>query len=161
MASEPVIEQPAPAAAAADVQGKKRLDWKAMLGARHGRVGEPSNRTSISDASQMAPQKKKDRWNMGIMNDPDTDEVPGSILLLSKVSEYNEPLGLRNAPARTSASSLPSPYPQSRSSSRSRRRSIVPEKKRTPDGKIVLEPQPDDSENDPLNWPMIRRDLAL
>ncbi|KAI7049442.1 MFS general substrate transporter, partial [Hortaea werneckii] len=37
----------------------------------------------------------------------------------------------------------------------------IPEKKRTPDGKIVLEPQPDDSENDPLNWPMIRRDLAL
>ncbi|KAI6818809.1 MFS general substrate transporter [Hortaea werneckii] len=161
MASEPVIEQPAPAAAAADAQGKKRLDWKAMLGARYGRAGEPSNRTSMSDASQLAPQKKKDRWNMGIMNDPDTDEVPGSILLLSKVSEYNEPLGLRNAPARTSASSLPSPYPQSRSSSMSRRRSIIPEKKRTPDGKIVLEPQPDDSENDPLNWPMIRRDLAL
>ncbi|KAI7178904.1 hypothetical protein KC352_g23862, partial [Hortaea werneckii] len=89
MASGPVIEQPAPAAAAADAQGKKRLDWKAMLGARHGPAGEPSNRTSMSDASQLAPQKKKDRWNMGIMNDPDTDEVPGSILLLSKVSEYN------------------------------------------------------------------------
>lgn len=114
----------------------------------------------MSDASQMAP-KRLARWNMGIMNDPETEEVPGSILLLSKVSEYNEPLGLRNAPARTSASSLPLPYPPSRSSSISRRQPVLPEKKRTADGKIVLEPQPDDSENDPLNWPMLRRDLAL
>ena len=165
MASVPNIEQPEPAAAAADAErGRRRVDWRAMLGsaARHGRTGDPSNRTSMSDASQPPPQKSKpERWNMGILNDPLTEEVPGSILLLSKVSEYNEPLGLRNAPARTSASSLPSPYPPSRSSSVSRRRSIVPEKKRTPDGKIVLEPQPDDSVNDPLNWPMIRRDLAL
>ncbi|KAF2669766.1 MFS general substrate transporter [Microthyrium microscopicum] len=34
-------------------------------------------------------------------------------------------------------------------------------KKTTPDGKIVLEPQPDDSPNDPLNWPLWRRNMAL
>lgn len=34
-------------------------------------------------------------------------------------------------------------------------------KKKTPDGRIILEPQPDDSENDPLNWPSWRRDSAL
>ena len=38
---------------------------------------------------------------------------------------------------------------------------VTPEKKRTTDGKIVLEPQPDDSLNDPLNWPAWRRDIAL
>lgn len=38
---------------------------------------------------------------------------------------------------------------------------MVPEKKRTKDGKIILEPQPDDSMNDPLNWPTLRRDVAL
>jgi MFS family permease len=38
---------------------------------------------------------------------------------------------------------------------------VVPEKKRTKDGKIILEPQPDDSMNDPLNWPTLRRDAAL
>ena len=38
---------------------------------------------------------------------------------------------------------------------------MVPEKKRTKDGKIILEPQPDDSMNDPLNWPTLRRDAAL
>lgn len=34
-------------------------------------------------------------------------------------------------------------------------------KKKTPDGNIVLEPQPDDSDNDPLNWPAWKRDAAL
>ena len=79
----------------------------------------------------------------------------------------NEPLGLRNAPARTSASSLPSPFPPgSRPSSQrppfGRRLSEQSvEKKRTPDGKIILHPQPEDSMNDPLNWPSWRRDIAL
>lgn len=31
----------------------------------------------------------------------------------------------------------------------------------TDDGQIILEPQPEDSANDPLNWPSWRRDLAL
>jgi MFS family permease len=35
------------------------------------------------------------------------------------------------------------------------------EKKKTRDGQILLEPQPDDSLNDPLNWPAWRRDCAL
>lgn len=80
----------------------------------------------------------------------------------------NEPLGLQNAPARTSASSLPSPYPPgSRSTSveiRRRRRSLEifkQRKKTTKDGRLILEPQPDDSLNDPLNWPSWRRDIAL
>src|ERR1700753_1292806 len=91
----------------------------------------------------------------------------GSVLLLSKVYKRNEPLGLQHASARTSASSLPSPYALSRSSSLSRvsirsfRQRREPEKKKTSDGKIVLEPQPDDSPNDPLNWPAWRRDAAL
>lgn len=99
---------------------------------------------------------------MGILSDPETEEVPGSILLMPKVSEFNEPLGLRNAPARTSGSSLTSTYrTQRRRSSSLRSRAFAPEKKRTRDGKIILEPQPDDSLNDPLNWKMWRRDLAL
>lgn len=79
----------------------------------------------------------------------------GTVLLLS--SNRNEPLGLRHQEQRTPASSLPSPSPPSRSSSRT----PVPSKKKTPDGQIVLDPQPDDSLNDPLNWPMWRRDAAL
>lgn len=34
-------------------------------------------------------------------------------------------------------------------------------KKKTKDGTIILEPQPEESANDPLNWPTWRRDSAL
>ncbi|KAK4609512.1 MFS antiporter QDR3 [Fulvia fulva] len=146
-------------AAMDDGRAKRRFDWKALLGNRnntstrqHGGSGD------TSDTEQSSAEKRPARWNMGIMN-AETDEVPGSVLLLSKVSEYNEPLGIRNAPARTSASSLP--YSPSRSSSQQRRRSSIQEKKRTPDGQFVLDPQPDDSLNDPLNWSKWRRDAAL
>ena len=84
--------------------------------------------------------------------------------MLSKVHNRNEPLGLQHARARTSASSLPSAYGHSRSASRGSRhssRSRQPEKKRTKDGQFILEPQPEDSANDPLNWKQFRRDAAL
>ncbi|EEA19461.1 hypothetical protein TMatcc_009597 [Talaromyces marneffei ATCC 18224] len=99
--------------------------------------------------------ENRSKWTLGVLSHPETDEVPGTILLLA--SDRNEPLGLRNQPARTSASSLPSPYLPSRSSSRS----VAPVAKKTPDGLIVLHPQPEDSANDPLNWPSWRRDAAL
>lgn len=76
--------------------------------------------------------------------------------MLLLASDRNEPLGLRNAPARTSASSIPISITH-----------VAPQqpaedpKKKTPDGKIILDPQPDDSANDPLNWPSWRRDLSL
>ncbi|KAJ5377502.1 uncharacterized protein N7496_004911 [Penicillium cataractarum] len=95
------------------------------------------------------------RSTLGILSDKQTDEVPGTILLLS--SNRNEPLGMRHQPRRTSTSSIHSSAPPSRSSSRS----VAPQKKRTADGQIVLEPQPDDSVNDPLNWPVWQRDAAL
>jgi hypothetical protein len=82
---------------------------------------------------------------------------PGTVLLLS--SKINEPLGLRHQPERLSASSLPSPLP-----ARLRQGSLYSgsaEKKKTADGQILLDPQPDDSLNDPLNWPTWRRDSAL
>nr|POE90222.1 putative mfs-type transporter [Quercus suber] len=142
-----------PTAAVAD-QGAKmgRNSWRTFLkGDRATR--KDSSATTISTTEQ---DKKLARWNMGMLNDSETNLVPGSVLLLSKkVSEFNEPLGLRNEPARRSASSLPS------ISSSTRRRLRPKEKKRTADGKFVLEPQPDDSENDPLTWPMWRRDMAL
>ncbi|KAI1129307.1 major facilitator superfamily domain-containing protein [Nemania abortiva] len=102
-------------------------------------------------------KQQKATWTMGILNDRETIEVPGSVLLLSK--ERNEPLGLRNAPARTSHSSLPTgmpPGPPIQAPVQEEE-----EKKLTKDGQIILDPQPDDSHNDPLNWPSWRRDLAL
>ncbi|CAI7578535.1 unnamed protein product [Penicillium glandicola] len=94
---------------------------------------------------------------LGILSDKETDEVPGTVLLLS--SNRNEPLGMRHQPHRTSTSSIASSYPPSRSNSRTR--SAIPTQKRTADGQFVLDPQPDDSVNDPLNWPVWQRDTAL
>ncbi|KEY66208.1 hypothetical protein S7711_09221 [Stachybotrys chartarum IBT 7711] len=126
-------------------------------------------------------RSRPSKWSMGILNDSETVEVPGSVLLLA--AHRNEPLGLRNVHARTSHSSIPAGFPvnvpharrdsnpvgsahpaASQSGSETPHAPLhndVPEKKTTNDGTIILEPQPDDSANDPLNWPNWRRDLAL
>ncbi|CAJ2503909.1 Uu.00g113030.m01.CDS01 [Anthostomella pinea] len=114
---------------------------------------------SPDEMAGVAGEEKQTKavWNMGMLNDKETIEVPGSVLLLAQ--GRNEPLGLRNAPARTSHSSLPAGFvPEAPTPP------PVPaeeEKKMTADGQIILEPQPDDSHNDPLNWPAWRRDSAL
>jgi MFS family permease len=82
------------------------------------------------------------------------------VILLSRESIRNEPLGLNNIPARTSRSSLPPPF-LSASSRRQSQVSVKKRKKTTPNGKIILEPQPEDTLNDPLNWPFWRRNAAL
>ncbi|KAI9374101.1 major facilitator superfamily domain-containing protein [Aspergillus egyptiacus] len=110
--------------------------------------------TSPKDPSSEEETNYRPRATLGILSDRQTDEVPGTVLLLS--SNRNEPLGLRHQPQRTSASSLPTQYP-----SRSSSRASAPPTKKTADGQIVLNPQPDDSINDPLNWPVWRRDAAL
>jgi hypothetical protein len=43
----------------------------------------------------------------------------------------------------------------------SRSASVSATRKTTADGLLILEPQPDDSPNDPLNWPLWQRDIAL
>ncbi|KAJ5579524.1 uncharacterized protein N7459_005509 [Penicillium hispanicum] len=136
--------------------------WKRMFGEK-------------ADKQQGANEQPtyRSKSTLGILSDKQTDEScqgyeiraganlrpwdrdTGTILLLS--SNRNEPLGLRHQPQRMSTSSIPSTNPPSRSSSRS----VVPQQKRTADGLIVLNPQPDDSVNDPLNWPVWQRDAAL
>ncbi|KAH7112056.1 major facilitator superfamily domain-containing protein [Dactylonectria macrodidyma] len=107
------------------------------------------------------------RWSMGVLNDKKTIEVPGSVLLLA--SHRNEALGQRNVQARTSHSSIPAGFPvssrrnstSSAPGARAAPRDEATDKKKTSDGAIILEPQPEESANDPLNWPAWRRDLAL
>lgn len=86
---------------------------------------------------------------------------------MPKVSHQNQPLGLARAPIRRSPSSFRSPFaaglePGSSAAHQPVAQTIEEEeKKKTSDGRIILEPQPDDSLNDPLNWPSWRRDTAL
>ncbi|KAF2868040.1 major facilitator superfamily domain-containing protein [Massariosphaeria phaeospora] len=132
-----------------------RLKWKPK---------ETADNNNPHDAEKAT--RTTGKWHLGILADRYTDEVPGSVILLSGAHKRNEPLGLQHSRARTSTSSLPSPYgtPRSRSASRGSSRSVKfepLEKKRTKDGKFILEPQPEDSANDPLNWSGIRRDIAL
>ncbi|RKF79896.1 putative MFS-type transporter [Golovinomyces cichoracearum] len=88
-------------------------------------------------------QMRPPRWSMGILNDPTTHDVPGSILLLTENSKRP---GEKN-----------SATPQSLAEQEILRN----EKKKTSDGRIILEPQPEDSYNDPLNWPLWRKDSVL
>ncbi|KAJ5622712.1 MFS transporter [Penicillium herquei] len=110
---------------------------------------------SSQDAQADRPSNYRPTSTLGILSDKQTDEVPGTVLLLS--ANRNEPLGMRHQPQRMSTSSLPTSNPTSRSSSRN----VASRVKRTADGEIVLDPQPDDSVNDPLNWPVWQRDAAL
>ena len=144
----------------------KVAPWRRFLGGSKASQQKTLSSENSTDDDDV-PKKKPEKWSMGVLNDTETEEVPGSVLLMSH-NIHNEPLGLRNAPARTSASSLPSPFPPNSNPSSARpsfRRHLsaqpVEEKKRTRDGKMILEPQPDDSLNDPLNWPTWRRDVAL
>ncbi|PTB70545.1 MFS general substrate transporter [Trichoderma citrinoviride] len=128
------------------------------------RLGRRGDARADNAGEKAGPAK----WSMGMLNDPETIEVPGSVLLLA--SDRNEPLGLRNVHARTSHSSIPvgfavspggtqpSPWEQPESEKPVNESAG---KKKTGDGKIILEPQPEDSVNDPLNWPTWRRDCAL
>lgn len=92
------------------------------------------------------------KWSFGVLNDRETVEVPGTVLLLSP--RRNEPLGLEySSPTRLDSSMPPQPYTP--------RRSSVTSKKKNRTGSVILDPQPEDSLNDPLNWPSWKRDCAL
>jgi MFS family permease len=150
---------------------------------------KPATKKSISFGNLLRRRNGRDddsdgpAWSsssLGILSDKQTAEVPGTVQLLA--SKRNRPLGMRSVPTRTSHSTIPVGFPENvpqhhgRSTSRpasqrrgsSRASSIyrepqeeAEEKKKTPDGNIILEPQPDDSANDPLNWKSWRRDVAL
>lgn len=79
---------------------------------------------------------------------------------------------MRDYQPRTSHSSLPIGYPLPEGVSTPNLARPEPahvpepepeleEQKKTKDGAIILNPQPEESANDPLNWPHWRRNLAL
>ncbi|RMZ76671.1 hypothetical protein DV738_g4816, partial [Chaetothyriales sp. CBS 135597] len=124
-----------------------------------------SSSARISDTASEVSIPPKEKWSLGILNDKYTEEVPGTVLLLAP--DRNEPLGMhhqRGSVGRRDSSMPPqiaippAPRPRRQRSSSSSRGPI---KKRTQDGKIILDPQPDDSPNDPLNWNTLRRDSSL
>ncbi|CAG8092231.1 unnamed protein product [Penicillium salamii] len=140
-----------PPATASENRGTE-TDTPQPAAPRWRRLFERKPREAVSSSEDPNYRAKS---TLGILSDKQTDEVPGTVLLLS--SNRNEPLGMSHQPDRTSTSSFSSSYRPSRSNSRTR----VPVQKRTADGQFVLDPQPDDSVNDPLNWPVWQRDASL
>ncbi|KAF3079472.1 hypothetical protein TWF102_003628 [Orbilia oligospora] len=94
-----------------------------------------TDHTQSSEAKYSTPVVAR-RSHLGILSDPQSgEEVPGSVLFIGK---DNEPLGLDQLEKGKSRDGL----------------------KRGPNG-VILDPQPDDHESDPLNWPRWRRECAL
>ncbi|KAI9675040.1 MAG: hypothetical protein M1817_001446 [Caeruleum heppii] len=100
--------------------------------------------SKTGEAGLDTDRSRSSKWSMGVLNDKRTDEVPGSVLLLPS-HQHNRPLGTEKEPVRIHPSSI----------------DPLEEKKKTPNGLIILDPQPDESLNDPLNWPAWKRDTAL
>ncbi|KAF3905653.1 hypothetical protein ABW21_db0206115 [Orbilia brochopaga] len=87
--------------------------------------------------AETGPAAPRRRWHLGILSSPESgEEVPGSVLFIGK---ENAPLGLDKLEEG---------------------KSEEPSVKTGPDG-VILDPQPDDHESDPLNWPKWRREAAL
>lgn len=80
----------------------------------------------------------------------------GSILLIPQ-SQFQEPLGYPTVEAPVEAQSQSHIPPTPPTPSEFQKKNL----KHTKDGKFVLDPQPDDNPNDPLNWASWRRDIAL
>ncbi|KAH7160485.1 major facilitator superfamily domain-containing protein [Dactylonectria estremocensis] len=116
-----------------------------------------SNGSATNNSADDIPRPSK--WSFGVLNDKETTEVPGSVLLLTQ--HGNEPLGRPNAHINTSHSSITTGDFNSSAPANAAPVYENEPKKTTKDGTIILEPQPETSENDPLNWPSLRRDLAL
>ncbi len=81
---------------------------------------------------------------------------------MSDLSKHNAPLGMHDSSSLTPFSSLSRPHSHTaQSQAMFRQYNQTHDKKRTANGKIILEPQPEESMNDPLNWSVLRRDAAL
>lgn len=62
-----------------DGRAQRRYDWRSMLGSRNKTSTQASARTSTSDLNES--RKTPNRWTMGMLNDEETDEVPGTARL--------------------------------------------------------------------------------
>ncbi|PSK34900.1 hypothetical protein B9Z65_1483 [Elsinoe australis] len=102
------------------------------------------------------PIHQPEKWRMSMLEDHAIGGIPGSITLFDDDHKYKQSLGV--SPSAFS-SHLPSFH--SRSGYATPKTPRSPVRKRTRNGKIVLEPQPDDSHNDPLNWRTWKKCFAI
>lgn len=89
------------------------------------------------------PPSKFGKWSFGVLNDKYTEEVPGTVLLLAST---NEPLGVQRLSNAGNANRRTSTMPHQQFELLPLKETTK-EKKRTPSGAMILDPQPDDSPN--------------
>ncbi|EHA46439.1 hypothetical protein MGG_12650 [Pyricularia oryzae 70-15] len=93
------------------------------------------------------------RWAFGILNHHETIHVPGSVVLVARDGSGSD---------SQSTTDVESKAPETPDTSVSERALIpITSAKKTHHSNIILHPQPEDSPNDPLNWPVWRRNMVL
>ncbi|KAF4548594.1 MFS-type transporter-like protein 63 [Elsinoe fawcettii] len=132
---------------------KKKLRFQRIRGSVASEISDGNHSLWIEpEKPVLRPQK----WRMGMLEDRAIGGVPGSMTLFDDDIKYRNSLGVS-----PSAFSSHLPTFHSRSGHATPKTPRSPVRKRARDGKTVLEPPPDDSHNDPLNWKGWRRCLAL
>ncbi|PHH51010.1 Protein HOL1 [Ceratocystis fimbriata CBS 114723] len=117
----------------------------------------PFTRKKSDESTSEKQSNKSSSWRLGILNPPSNVDVPGSVQIFSSEGSTLPP----SAAPQNPPSSRPTSQDGRPTTSSSTASSSLPPLKYTTDGTIILNPQPEDNINDPLNWPSWRRETAL
>ncbi|KKF96964.1 putative MFS-type transporter.10c [Ceratocystis platani] len=117
----------------------------------------PFTRKKSDESTSEKQSNKSSSWRLGILNPPSNVDVPGSVQIFSSEGSTLPP----SAAPQNPLSSRPTSQDGRPKTSSSAASSSLPPLKYTTDGTIILNPQPEDNINDPLNWPSWRRETAL
>jgi hypothetical protein len=115
----------------------------------------------------VATAPERPRWSLGILTSKGTAKVPGKHAHHTSRSSHLPHLVFTFLPPHVRTLTRPRPgsvllfAPEQTSQETAPESGHALTKKRTQDGRIILDPQPEDSANDPLNWSAWRRDSAL
>jgi hypothetical protein len=117
----------------------------------------------MAPATEQQDHSKVPRWSFGVLNPQETVDVPGTVRLLSTIGSATKKQTQQIQQESTTSSRKNQPTAEIRSAIETAIEEDGDDNdlKTTADGLIILSPQPDASSNDPLNWPVWRRDAAL
>ncbi|KAF2220263.1 hypothetical protein BDZ85DRAFT_298310 [Elsinoe ampelina] len=132
---------------------KKKLRFQRIRGSVASEISDGNGSLWIEPEH---PLPRPQKWRMGMLEDRAIGGVPGTTTLFDNDLKYRHSLG-----ASPSAFSSHLPTFHTRLGYQTPKTPRSPVRKRARDGKTVLEPQPDDSHNDPLNWRGWRRWAAV
>ncbi|ODQ66745.1 MFS general substrate transporter [Nadsonia fulvescens var. elongata DSM 6958] len=128
-------------------------------------VSNPLNQVEFDDhsisesilPSMISMTQTSRRWAMGILEPTDySGEVTGTIPMMQKKAKPTNPLKHQNTTGKGDKTD-----PTTHTNPQDDYIDIDYDNLKKTNSGIILHPQPQDDPNDPLNWPIWRRDLAL